>query len=162
MIHNKYDFKLGISFSLFCLMVLIFLIPGQVGSLTEPEALMPILITIFILILSLILTIQSVNLKAVNSKKELQEKSGKNHKLPAPSLLYVMAIMIAYAWMLDYTGFLLTSVIGMVVLFFAFKVRKLKQITIITGVTLGILYITFEKLLYSPLPVGTLIENLLD
>ena len=157
MIHNKYDFKLGISFTLFCLMILIFLIPNQVGSLTEPEALMPLLTTIFILILSLILTIQSVNFKAKS-----KEKSVKKHKLPTPDLLYVMAIMVAYSWLLDYTGFLLTSIVGMYVLFFAFKVRKFKRISIIIGVTLGILYITFEKLLYAPLPVGTLIENFLD
>ncbi len=157
MIHNKYDFKLGISFSLFCLMVLIFLIPNQVGPLTEPESLMPVLITVFILALSLILTIQSVNFKDT-----VKNKSGKKHKLPAPDLLYVMTIMIAYSWLLDYTGFLLTSVVGMYVLFFAFKVRKFKRTSIIIGVTLGILYITFEKLLYAPLPVGTLIENFLD
>jgi len=157
MIHNIYDFKLGISFSLFCVMVLAFLIPYQVGPLTEPESLMPVLITVFILILSSILTIQSINFT-----KEIKEKSGKEHKLPASDLLYVMAIMIAYSWLLDYTGFLLTSVIGMFVLFSAFKVRKLRQIFLIIGVTLGILYITFEKLLYAPLPVGTLIENLLD
>jgi hypothetical protein len=157
MIHNKYDFKLGISFSLFCLMVLTFLIPNQVGSLTEPEALMPVLITVFILILSLILTIQSVSFKNI-----LKKKSKKTHKLPAPDLLYVIVIMIAYSWLLDYTGFLLTSVIAMVVLFSLFKVRKIKQITLIIGITLGILYIVFEKLLYAPLPVGTLIEFFLD
>ena len=157
MIHNKYDFKLGISFCLFCLMVLIFLIPNQVGPLAEPESLMPVLITAFILILSLILTIQSVSFK-----DKVKEKSGKTHKLPAPDLLYVMAIMIAYSWLLDYTGFLLTSVVGMYILFFAFKVRKFKRTSIIIGVTLGILYVTFEKLLYAPLPVGTLIENFLD
>ena len=157
MIHNKYDFKLGICFSLFCLMLLIYLIPNQVGPLAEPESLMPVLITVFILILSLILTFQSVNFRD-NVKKE----SIKKLKLPAPDLLYVISIMVAYSWLLDYTGFLLTSVVGMYVLFFAFKVRKFKRTSIIIGATLGILYITFEKLLYAPLPVGTLIENFLD
>jgi hypothetical protein len=157
MIDNKYDFKLGIGFSLLCLIVLIYLIPDQVGPLTEPEALMPLLVTVFILILSLILTIQSMNFKG-----KLKAKSDKKHSLPTQALLFVMAIMIAYAWLLDYTGFLLTSVVGMYVLFSAFKVRKFKQTSVIIGVTLGILYVTFEKLLYAPLPVGTLIENLFD
>ncbi len=157
MIDNKYDFKLGVSFSLLCLMVLIFLIPNQVGPLTEPESLMPLLVTFFILILSLILTIQSLNFKG-----KVNEKSDKKHRLPTPDLLFVMAIIIAYSWLLEYTGFLLTSVVGMYVLFSAFKVRNFKRTTIIIVVTLGILYISFEKLLYSPLPVGTLIENFLD
>jgi len=157
MIHNKYNFKLGICFTLFCLIVLFFLIPNQVGNFTEPASLMPILITVFILVLSLILIFQSVDFK-----DKLNKISDKKHSLPASDLLYVMGIMIAYSWLLDYTGFLLTSVIGMFILFFTFKVKQLKKIALIIGVTLGILYITFEKLLYAPLPVGTLIELFFD
>ncbi len=118
---------------------------------------MPVLTTIFILLLSIILTIQSLNFKM-----KIRIKSEDSHKTPTPSLLSVMAIMIAYSWFLDYTGFLLTSAIVMFVLFWVFKVKDLKQISIITTVTLGILYVSFEKFLYAPLPVGILIENLLD
>lgn len=157
MIRNEYDFKLGICFSLFCLMVLIYLIPNQVGSYTIPAALMPVLITTFILLLSIILTIQSIDFN-MKSKKESQKKL----RLPELSLIYVMATMIAYSWLLDYTGFVLTSVVVMFVLFSVYKVRNLKQMSIIIGATLGILYVSFEKLLYAPLPVGTLIEKFLD
>jgi lipoprotein signal peptidase len=138
-------------------MVLIYLIPNQVGSYTIPAALMPVLITTFILLLSIILTIQSIDFN-MKSKKESQKKL----RLPELSLIYVMATMIAYSWLLDYTGFVLTSVVVMFVLFSVYKVRNLKQMSIIIGATLGILYVSFEKLLYAPLPVGTLIEKFLD
>lgn len=156
MIQNKFDFQLGIFFSLFCLAVLFFLIPYQVGSFSEEAALMPTLIASFILILSIILTIQSLNFKEFTKKK-----TKGSHKLPSPDLLSVMAIMVAYSWLLNFTGFILTSAVGMFVLFSVFKINNYKQISIITGVTLGILYISFEKFLYSPLPVGTLIEKIL-
>lgn len=132
------------------------LIPYQVGPFTEEAALMPILTASFILVLSIILTIQSLNFK------ESVKGKTSSHKLPGSDLLAVMAIMIAYSYLLNSTGFVLTSAIGMFALFSVFKVRNLRQITIITGITLGILYISFEKFLYSPLPVGTIIEKILD
>lgn len=157
MIQNKFDFQLGIGFFLFCLGVLLFLIPYQVGSFSEPAALMPTLVTGFILLLSIILIIQSLNFKEVSSKKSTIE-----HHLPTSDLLYVMAIMIAYSMLLDLTGFVLTSAMAMFALFTVFKITDYKQIALITGVTLGILYVSFEKFLYSPLPVGTLIEKFLE
>ena len=157
MIQNKFDFQLGFCFSLFCLVVLFLLIPYQVGPFSEAAALMPTLITAFLLLLSVILTFQSLNFKEL-----VRKKSKDSHKMPTPDLLSVMAIMIVYSWMLDFTGFVLTSAIGMFALFSVFKIRNYRQISIITGVTLGILYISFEKFLYAPLPVGTLIEKILD
>jgi len=156
MIQNKFDFQLGICFSLFCLAVLFFLIPYQVGSFSEEAALMPTLIASFILILSIILTIQSLKFKEFK-----KNKTKGSHKLPSPDLLSVMAIMVAYSWLLHFTGFILTSAVGMFVLFSVFKINNYKRISIITGVTLGILYVSFEKFLYSPLPVGTLVEKIL-
>ncbi len=156
MIQNKFDFQLGICFSLFCLTVLFVLIPYQVGPFSEEAALMPILLASFILILSIILTIQSLNFREVSKRKR------NSHKLPGYDLLSVMGIMITYSWLLHFTGFVLTSAIGMFALFSVFKIKDLKQISIITGVTLGILYISFEKFLYSPLPVGTIIEKILN
>jgi hypothetical protein len=70
--------------------------------------------------------------------------------------------MIAYAWLMDVIGFLFCSFFAMVALFFTFGVRNYKKIAAIISVTLGILYITFEKLLMAPLPVGSLIERFLD
>jgi hypothetical protein len=132
------------------------LIPYQVGSFSEEAALMPTLIASLILILSIILIIQSLNFKKITIPK-----TEGSHKLPSRDLLSVMAIMAVYSWLLNYTGFILTSTLCMVVLFSVFKINNYKQISIITGVTLGILYVSFEKFLYSPLPVGTLIEKIL-
>ena len=120
---------------------------------------MPTLVASFILVLSVILVIQSLDFQKL-TKTDQKKKS--SHKLPGSDLLAVMAIMIAYSWLLNLVGFVLTSAMGMFALFFVFKIKNIKQVLIITGVTLGILYISFEKLLYSPLPVGTLIEKFLD
>jgi heme/copper-type cytochrome/quinol oxidase subunit 4 len=70
--------------------------------------------------------------------------------------------MIAYAWSLDIIGFLLSSLLAMVSLFLIFGVREYKRIALITFITLAVLYISFEKLLVAPLPVGTLIETFFD
>ena len=48
MIKNLKDFKLGVGFIAFCLFCLFYLIPNQVGGISESESLLPILITIFI------------------------------------------------------------------------------------------------------------------
>ncbi|MFH2132536.1 MAG: tripartite tricarboxylate transporter TctB family protein, partial [bacterium] len=85
------------------------------------------------------------------------EKKGNSVKL----LAGVVVIMVIYAWLLDLTGFLLTSSVVMVSLFIIFGVRSFKKISLIMLIVLGLLYFSFEKLLYAPLPVGTLIEPFL-
>jgi len=157
MIQNSHDFKLGTGFAAFSLFLLFFLIPNQVGSLTEPDAMMPVLITILILVLSIVLILKAIRQPGEN---ELHKAAGKS--MPAHALWAVVAVMAGYAWLLDQTGFLLTSLIAMIALFLVFGVRNFKRIALITAITLGLLYLSFEKLLYAPLPVGALIELLTD
>ena len=81
--------------------------------------------------------------------------------MPGYTLWLVVATMVVYAWLLDLTGFLLTSFLAMIALFLVFGVRNYKRIVLITAITLGILYLSFEKLLLAPLPIGTLIEQIM-
>jgi hypothetical protein len=157
MIQNVRDFKTGVGFSVFCLFLIFFLIPRQVGSLTEPDAMMPVLITLFLLVLSIILVVKSISQRvpAVIHHEENETR------MSAGKLWTVVAAMAAYAWLLDITGFLLTSLCAMVGLFLLFGVRDFKRIILITAITLGVLYFSFEKLLYAPLPVGVFFENIM-
>ena len=157
MIQNSYDFKLGTGFAAFSLFLLFFLIPNQVGSLTEPDAMMPVLITILILVLSIVLILKAIRQPHGDELHKTAVKS-----MPAHTLWVVIAVMAGYAWLLDQTGFLLTSFAAMIALFLVFGVRNFQRIALITAITLGVLYLSFEKLLYAPLPVGILIEMLTD
>jgi hypothetical protein len=156
MIKNFQDFKLGAGFAVLCLFLLFFLIPTQVGSLTEPDALMPMLTTIFILILSIVLM-----LKAIGQPQLKKSRSTKGKRMSTFTLWIVVVTMVVYAWFLNLTGFLLTSLVAMIALFLVFGVRNYKRIILITVITLGLLYLSFEKLLFAPLPVGTLIEQII-
>jgi hypothetical protein len=156
MIRNLHDFKLGAGFAAFCLLLLLFIIPNQVGSLTEPVALVPVLITIVILVLSIVLILKSIRQPNGNELHKTIEKS-----MPAYTVWVVVAVMVGYAWLLDLTGYLLTSLVAMSALFLVFGVRNFLRIVLISAITLGLLYISFEKLLYAPLPVGTLIEKIM-
>ncbi|MBW1696779.1 MAG: tripartite tricarboxylate transporter TctB family protein [Deltaproteobacteria bacterium] len=159
MIKNPGDFKLGIGFMAFCLFCLFYLIPNQVGGITEEESLLPILITLFIAVLSGSLILSSIRLEPAGSPAPTSNRV-KNSK-PAV-IIAVIGIMIAYAWLLDVIGFLLCSFFTMIALFLAFGVRNYKKMAVIIAITLGVLYIAFEKLLMAPLPVGSLIERFMD
>ena len=156
MIKSSHDFKLGAGFAALCLLLLFFLIPSQVGSLTESDALMPLLATLFILILSIILMLKSIGQPRLKKSPPAEGK-----RMPGYTLWIVVATMVVYAWLLDLTGFLLTSFLAMIALFLVFGVRNYKRIVLITAITLGILYLSFEKLLLAPLPIGTLIEQIM-
>ena len=152
MVKNPKDLKLGAGLAAFCLFCLFFLIPSQ-----EAASLLPVLITLFILMLSILLIVSSLRLEAVDGD---EVHTGNK---PKPSILFlVIGVMIAYAWSLDIIGFLLSSLLAMSSLFLIFGVREYKRIALITFITLAVLYISFEKLLVAPLPVGTLIETFLD
>jgi hypothetical protein len=153
---NLHDFKLGAGFASFCIFLLVFLIPNQVGSLTDSDALMPVIVTIIILLLSVLMMIKSIG----QPDSELEDHGNEN-RMPTLSLWIVITIMVIYSWMLEWTGFLLTSCVAMVVLFMVYGVKQYFRILLITIITLGLLYFSFEKLLYAPLPVGRLIENIM-
>ena len=155
-IKDLHDFKLGAGFASFCIFLLVFLIPNQVGSLLDSDALMPVIVTILILLLSVLMMIKSVG----QPDPELEDH-GTENRMPTLSLWIVITIMVIYSWLLEWTGFLLTSCAAMVVLFMVYGVRQYFRILLITLITLGLLYFAFEKLLYAPLPVGRLIENLM-
>jgi hypothetical protein len=156
MIKNLKDFKLGVGFIAFCLFCLFYLIPNQVGGISESESLLPILITIFIAALSVSLILSSIRLEPAVDSEPHPVKTSK-----PTTLMMVIGIMIAYAWLMDVIGFLFCSFSAMVALFFTFGVRNYKKMAVIILVTLGVLYITFEKLLMAPLPVGSFIERFL-
>jgi hypothetical protein len=156
MIQNLQDFKIGIGFSAFCLFVLFFLIPWQVGALTAPDAMMPVMITCFLLVLSFVMIIKSISKPGMITLGKTNENG-----MASGTLWIVVATMAAYAWLLELAGFMLTSLCAMVVLFMVFGVRDFKRIVLITAITLCALYLCFEKLLYAPLPVGTFFESIL-
>ncbi|MGD9123748.1 MAG: tripartite tricarboxylate transporter TctB family protein [Desulfarculaceae bacterium] len=160
MLAKNPDFKLSVGLFTFCIFLLVYLIPTQVGPLTEADALMPVLITGLIMILSISLMIQAARDKSAKTKVSVQEK--KENKASRFSLVMVIAIMAVYAWLLEFTGFLLTSIIAMIVLFLVFGVKNLPKIVIIIIATLGCLYLCFETFLGAPLPMGTIIENLIE
>ena len=155
-IKNLRDFKLGAGFAAFCIFLIIFLIPNQVGSLMDSDALMPVIVTLFILLISVLIMI-----KSVGQPDSGRENHHNKNRMPTLSLWIVITIMVIYSWLLEWTGFLLTSCIAMVALFMVYGVKQYFRIIIITLITLGLLYFSFEKLLYAPLPVGRLIENLM-
>ncbi len=157
MIKNPPDFKLGAGLAAFCLFLLVFLIPNQVGALDEQASLMPLIITALILVLSVALMLRSLRLPEAQPQEHRQD--GRSTAL---TIALVVAIMAVYAGLLELTGFLLTSLAAMVVLFLVFGVKSPLKIAAITIITLGTLYFSFEKLLRAPLPMGSLIEALLD
>ncbi|RJX35981.1 MAG: hypothetical protein C4525_02005 [Desulfarculus sp.] len=162
MIQNAKDFKLGAGLAGFCLLALVYLIPSQVGSLTDADAMMPALITGFILVLSLLLMLQALRRPVAEADQEHPPAGQAVRRSTKITLAAAVAIMAAYAWLLDIAGFVLTSLVAMVALFLIFGVRRWLTIAAITVITLAGLYVCFELLLGAPLPVGTLLERFLD
>lgn len=160
MIRNQKDFRLGLGLVAFCLFLLVYLIPRQVGPLQEADALLPGLVTGFTLLLGILLTIQAVRRPA--GGRAHAQGEGPEPRSPWRSIGVVVAIMAAYAWLLEITGFVFTSLGAMLALFLVFGVRRWLPIAAITLGTLGGLYLCFDVLLGAPLPLGTLVENLLE
>lgn len=160
MIQNRMDFKLGVGLAAFCVFLLLYLIPTQVGPLHEADALMPTLITCFTLLLSVLLAVQ-----AVRRPGDKQHHAGSNSGGQGSrwyTIVIVVVIMAAYAWLLDITGFVLTSLGAMLALFLVFGVKRWLPITAISLCTLAGLYLCFDIMLGAPLPVGTLVETFLE
>ena len=160
MIQNRMDFKLGVGLAAFCIFLLLYLIPKQVGPLHEADAMMPTLITGFILALSLLLVFQAIRRPADKSPHAHSQAGGQGSRWW--TIASVVVIMAAYAWLLDITGFVLTSLGAMVALFLVFGVKRWLLIITITLGTMAGLYLCFNILLGAPLPVGTLVESLLE
>jgi hypothetical protein len=159
MVKNRKDFKLAIGFVAFSLFCFFYLIPSQVGPLTRPESLMPVIMVGFIFILAVFMLIKSLRASDEEEEKHVEESSQKNsNRFALPS---VMVMMLLLSWLMDSIGFLLSSSITMIILFLIFEVKNIKQILLITFITIAVLYISFEKFFYSPLPVGTIVEKLL-
>ena len=157
MIKNRKDFKLGTGSIACCLFCLLYLIPRQVGGITEPESLLPVISVIFILILGIALVIGSVR----GGPGETVEHPEAAHT-GTFALAGVVIVMVALAWVMDSIGFLLSSSLAMVILFVIFGVKRIRHIVLTTSITVVVLYIAFEKLFVSPLPVGTLIEKIME
>ena len=162
MIQNREDFKLGLGLIAFCLFLLVYLIPRQVGPFNDADALMPGLVTGFILLLSILLVVQAVRRPVIREAHTEGEGGGRQHHSSWLSIAVVVVIMAAYAWLLEITGFVLTSMGAMTALFLVFGVRRWQLIAAISLGTLGGLYVCFDILLGAPLPLGTLVENLLE
>lgn len=158
MIADKNNFLIGAGMFLFGVVYLLVLTPLQVGPLTEEAALLPVVVSIVILGLSLVLMVSAWRISPEKERGSSHGEVGGR----APMLAAVIGIMFAYSWLLTYTGFLLTSSFALVTLFLVFGVRNWRRIIAISATTLALLYIAFEKLLGAPLPVGTLIERLLE
>lgn len=159
MIQNKKDFRLGVGLIIFCLITLFVLIPWQVGPLSAPLAMQPVIFTLILLLLSGLLVIRSVkNAPATNAKED--EPVGTRKHLKTVCLATI--VIIGYSVVFEYLGFILTSFAGMVSLFLLFGVRSWTRILGITIPTMLILYFSFEKLLSAPLPTGLLFELLFD
>jgi len=159
-IQNRMDFKLGIGLAVFCIFLLVYLIPKHVGPLNEADALMPTLVTGFVLLLSLLLAVQAI--RRPGDKQHGAESHSGTKGSRWYTIALVVVIMSAYAWLLDITGFVLTSLGAMVALFLVFGVKRWLPILAISLGTLGGLYLCFDIMLGAPLPVGTLVETFLE
>ncbi len=150
------DLKLGIGLVLFCLATLVFIIPTQVGPLNDEASLMPVLITLIILLLSLNLCFLAWRGIETGPKVEHQPNGSRRG-----ILLGVTLVMITYAWLFETIGFIAVSMLTIVALFLVFGIRRTGHIAAISIITVSILYISFEKLLNAPLPLGTVLEAIL-
>ncbi len=159
MVKNRKDFKIALGFIVFSLFCLFYLIPTQVGPLTRPESLMPVIMVGFILLLAVLMLVKSIHSEEKGEEKH-HKKSDKvdSNRLALPT---VIIIMIMLAWLMNSMGFLLSSSIAMIALFLIFGIRNINQIILITAITIVVLYISFDKFFISPLPVGTLVEKVL-
>ena len=157
MVKNHKDFKLGIGLIAFCLFCLLYLIPRQVGGFTEPESLLPVISVIVILALGIALVTGSLR----GGPAVAVEHPEAAHTSPF-TLMSVVIVMIGLAWVMDVIGFLLSSSLAMVILFIIFGVKNIKHIVLTTSITVAVLYLAFAKLFVSPLPIGTLIERLME
>ena len=159
-IQNRMDFKLGVGLAVGCVFLLVYLIPNQIGPLQEADALMPTLTAGITLLLSLLLIMQAIRRPGESNHHAESRSSGQGSRWYTIAL--VVIIMAAFAWLLDVTGFVLTSLGAMVALFLVFGIRRWWLIAAISLGTLGGLYLCFDVMLGAPLPVGTLVETFLE
>lgn len=156
MVADPKNLKIGVGFAAFCLFNLIYLIPNQVGKLTEEASLMPVFFTGVILILSIMLIVRSVR-GSSDSASHPAHQAGRK----LGTLALVTVVMVGYSLLLEQIGFIVTSLLALIALFLVFGVRDFRKILGISVPTVVILYLAFEKLLKAPLPSGDLLERLL-
>lgn len=152
------DFWLGfglLAFSIFCLF---YLIPSQVGKLTSEAALLPVLVVGSLGGLATLLMVSN-STRLEDSVESSGREDGGDKRDSFGTHLGIVGVMVAYAWLLDWAGFLLTSLIALIALLLIFGLRQLTVVVGLPIAVVGVIYIGFEIFLGAPLPDGQLLSS---
>jgi len=152
MIKSKKDFFSGTALFLFCIVLYFLIIPkwvavtttvGGVNSRTFPE-----FSTIFIGLLSFFLIIKSF-LFYSSDTEEPEESKTKDKKPFAP--YSIIFIMVLYTFIVPHLGYLITTILSMIIIMGILSVRKWYYYLIVILIIISTVFL-FEDLLRVQLP----------
>ncbi|MGI6574962.1 MAG: tripartite tricarboxylate transporter TctB family protein [bacterium] len=72
-------------------------------------------------------------------------------------IIFTVLALAVYVFSLKYTGFILTTWVWLAVVIYCFGMRRWATVLGAPTIVTGILYVTFIKLLFVPLPRGVMI-----
>jgi len=138
--------KIGLILLIFCIVIWFFIIPSQVAGVRE--SIFPRFITVWILISSLFLIVQSWK----SSPKKI------SHELPDKGTIIrfisIVFIFLIYVLIIDFLGFFIPSFLFLVITMLVLGVRDWRLLILIPSILLLSIHFLIEKLLVFPLPKG--------
>jgi len=140
------DQKIGIIILIFCIVIWFFVIPAQVTG--RRESIFPRFTTIWILISSFFLIVQSWK---VVPKKISQELLDKKTIIRFISIAFIFLI---YILTIDFLGFFIPTFLFLVITMSVLGIRDWRLLILIPLVLLLSIHFLIEKLLVFPLPKG--------
>lgn len=161
------DFWLGAGLLALSLFVLLYLIPAEVGPLGSAAALLPVVASAVLASLAVLLMLSRT---AAPERTEPTGAGGRENGdcdeggaggARLRSRLAIVVVMVAYAWLLDWTGFLLASLVALVALLVILGVRRPTLVFGLPVAVVAAIYVGFEILLKAPLPEGLLLTDFL-
>lgn len=134
--------------SIIVIYITAFLFIFQSLSFKGDAALFPQILSVLILVLNTIQLIKVItgNLIKVKKKEDLDSKK----------LLLILVASIVYVLSLQVLGFVISSLIYLILAMYLLRVENKKAIVVISVLTIVVIYLSFGILLKVPIPKGIL------
>ena len=111
--------------------------------------LFPIIIALFLLLLSVLLLIGAVNeVKKTEGEAEKEEPAYFNYK----NFILTLALVIAYYYSMKFVSFILATIVLLALLLLLFNERRWWMVLLVSVLTTGALYLLFSVGLHVNLP----------
>lgn len=138
--------KIGLILLIFCIVIWFFIIPSQVAGVRE--SIFPRFITVWILISSLFLIVQSWKSPPKKISHELPDKG------TIIRFISIVFMLLIYVLIIYFLGFFIPSFLFLVIIMLVLGVRDWRLLILVPSILLLSIHLLIEKLLVFPLPKG--------